>query len=264
VKILVPVKRVAALEEDFRIRDDGRDVDPDDLNYDLNEWDSFSLEQAVLIKEAASGEVQVVVVTVGPQECDEILRACLAKGADRALRVWDDAIGGSDPIAIAQILAAVARRETPDLVLAGAQSSDHGHATTGVALSALLDWPHVAVVTALKYRAGDARATATRELEGGLLQDVETDCPAVLTVQLGINKPRYASLRAIKQAAARPIEVLGLAELALTGAQVGEAGSASRVRRMAMPEKGRAQMIEGTAQQKAQLLAQIIREYKAA
>jgi len=264
VKILVPVKRVAALEEDFRIRDDGRDVDPDDLNYDLNEWDSFSLEQAVLIKEAASGEVQVVAVTVGPQECDEILRACLAKGADRALRVWDDAIGGSDPIAIARILAAVARRETPDLVLAGAQSSDHGHATTGIALSALLDWPHVAVVTALKYRAGDARATATRELEGGLLQDVETDCPAVLTVQLGINKPRYASLRAIKQAAARPIEVLGLAELALAGAQVGEAGSASRVRRMAMPEKGRAQMIEGTAQQKAQRLAQIIREYKAA
>ena len=73
MKILVPVKRVAALEEDFRIRDDGRDVDPDDLNYDLNEWDSFSLEQAVLIKEAASGEVQVVAVAVGPQECDEIL-----------------------------------------------------------------------------------------------------------------------------------------------------------------------------------------------
>jgi electron transfer flavoprotein beta subunit len=86
----------------------------------------------------------------------------------------------------------------------------------------------------------------------------------VLTIQLGINKPRYASLRAIKQAAARPIEVLGLAELELPGAQVGEAGSASRVRRMAIPEKGRARMIEGSAQQKAARLAQIIREYKAA
>ncbi len=261
MKILVPVKRVAALEDDFRIADDGRDVDPDDLNHDLNEWDNFSLEQAVLIKEAASSEVQVVAVTVGPDESDEILRACLAKGADRALRVWDEAIAGSDPIAIARILAAVARREEPGLVLAGAQSSDHGHAITGIALSAALNWPHVAVVAGLKYGAGDARATATRELEGGVIQEVDVACPAVLTIQLGINKPRYASLRAIKQAAGKPIEVLGLGELALSSEQVGEAGSGARVRRMSIPEKGRAQMIDGTVQQKAQRLAQIIREF---
>jgi len=264
MKILVGVKRVAALEDDFRIRADGRDVDEEYLNHDLNEWDGFALEQAVLIKEAASTEVQVVAVTVGPEECDEILRACLAKGADRAVRVWDDAMTGSDPIAIASVLAAVARRETPGLVLAGAQSSDHGHATVGIALSAALDWPHLAVVVGLKYGAGDARASATRELEAGLLQEVELTFPAVLTIQLGINKPRYASLRAIKQAAAKPIEVFGLGDLGLASAKVGEAGSASRVRRMLIPEKGRAQMIEGTAQQKAARLAQIIREYKAA
>jgi electron transfer flavoprotein beta subunit len=261
MKILVPVKRVAALEDDFRISDDGRDVDPDDLNHDLNEWDTFSLEQAVLIKEAASSEVQVVAVTVGPEECDEVLRACLAKGADRALRVWDESVAGSDPIAIARILAAVVHREAPGLLLAGAQSSDHGHATTGIALSAALEWPHVAVVTGLKYSAGDARATATRELEAGVVQEVDVACPAVLTIQLGINKPRYASLRAIKQAASKPIEALGLGELGLTREQVGEAGSASRVRRMSTPEKGRAEMIEGTAQQKAQRLAQIIRDF---
>jgi electron transfer flavoprotein beta subunit len=264
IKLLVPVKRVAALEDDFRIDDDGRDVDPDDLNYDLNEWDTFSLEQAVLIKEAGSSDVQVIAATVGPEQCDEVLRACLAKGADRALRVWDDAIAGSDPIAIARVLASLVRREQPQLVLAGAQSSDHGHATTGIALSAALDWPHVAVVTALKYGAGDAKALATRELEAGALQDVEVACPAVLTIQLGINKPRYASLRAIKQAAAKPIEVLGLDELALDRTQVGEAGSASRVRRIAIPEKGRAQMIEGTAQEQAARLARIIREFRAA
>jgi len=261
MKILVPVKRVAALEEDFRILDDGRDVDPDDLNYDLNEWDNFSLEQAVLIKEAASSEVQVVVATVGPDESDEVLRACLAKGADRALRVWDEAIAGSDPIAIARVLAAVVRKEGASLVLAGAQSSDHGHATTGIALSAALDWPHAAVVNGLTYGAGDAQAVATRELEGGATQNVELALPAVLTIQLGINKPRYASLRAIKQAAAKPIEVLGLGELELASDQVGERGSASRVRRMSVPDKGRAQMIEGTAEQKAQRLAQIIREF---
>jgi electron transfer flavoprotein beta subunit len=261
MKILVPVKRVASLEEDFRIRADGRDVEADDLNYDLNEWDNFSLEQAVLIKEAASSEVQVVVATVGPEESDEILRSCLAKGADRALRIWDESITGSDPIAIARILAAIAGKETPDLVLAGAQSSDHGFATTGIALSAALNWPHVAVVNGLRYSAGDAQAVATRELEGGATQDVELTLPAVLTIQLGINKPRYASLRAIKQAAAKPIEVLGLGELGLTSEQVGESGSGSRVRRMMVPEKGRAQMIEGTPQQKAERLGQIIREF---
>src|SRR5712671_2623169 len=141
MKILVPVKRAAALEDDFRIRDDGRDVDPDDLNFDLNEWDSFSLEQAVLIKEAASSQPQVIAVTVGPEECDQELRACLAKGADRALRVWDEAVAGSDPIAIARILAAVARRETPDLLFAGVQSSDQAFASTGIATAGLLGWP---------------------------------------------------------------------------------------------------------------------------
>ena len=264
MKILVPVKRVAALEDDFRIREDGREVDEQFLNYDLNEWDNFALEQAVLIKEGAGSDVQIVAVTVGPGDADEILRTCLAKGADRAIRVWDDAVEGSDPIAIARVLAAVARRESPGLVFAGAQSADHGHAMTGIALSALLDWPHVAVVAALDFGAGQEKATATRELEGGVLQDVEVACPAVLTIQLGINKPRYASLRAIKQAAAKPIETPSLADLGVAAGQVGQAGSASRVRRVYIPEKGRAQLIEGSVEQKAARLAQIIREYKAA
>jgi electron transfer flavoprotein beta subunit len=268
MKILVPVKRVAALEDDFQIRDDGLDVDEDFLNFDLNEWDTFALEQAVLIKEASAAQggeaVEVAVVTIGPDDADEILRACLAKGADRAIRVWDDAIEGSDPVAIARILAAVAGREAPGLVLAGAQSADQGHAMTGVALSSMLDWPHVAVVTGLAYAAGQSKATATRELEGGVLQDVEVACPAVLTIQLGINKPRYASLRAIKQAAAKPIETPSLAELKVDAGQVGAAGSASRVRRVYIPEKGRAELIEGSSAEKAAKLAQIIREYKAA
>jgi len=268
MKILVPVKRVAALEDDFRIRDDGLDVEDEYLSFDLNEWDTFALEQAMLIKEAATAQagaaVEVVAVTIGPDDADEVLRACLAKGADRAIRVWADAITGSDPIAIARILAAVARRESPGLIFAGAQSADQGHAMTGVALAALLDWPHVAVVTALDYGAGQDRANATRELEGGVLQDVDVACPAVLTIQLGINKPRYASLRAIKQAAAKPIETPTLSELGIGADAIGPAGSASRVRRVYIPEKGRAQLIEGSAAEKAARLAQIIREYKAA
>ena len=119
MKILVAVKQVAALDEDFEISSDGRDVDPDFLIRDLNEWDDFSLEEAVKIKEASAEPVEVTVVSVGPEEVDESLRKCLAKGADRALRVWDEAVRGSDPIAIARILAAVAKREAPDMLFAG-------------------------------------------------------------------------------------------------------------------------------------------------
>jgi electron transfer flavoprotein beta subunit len=264
MKILVAVKQVAALDEDFQIRDDGRDVDPDFFIRDLNEWDDFSLEEAVKIKEAAAEPVEVVVVSVGTDEVDESLRKCLAKGADRAIRIWDAAIEGSDSIAIARVLAAAAKREAPDMLFAGVQSSDQSYASTGIAAAALLGWPHAAVVSNLTYTPGAKSAVFRRELEGGLLQAVEIQCPAVLTIQLGINTPRYASLRSIKQAASKPIEVLSLADVALSEADVGETGSSSRVRRMYVPDKGRAQLIEGDAAQQAARLAEIIREFKGA
>jgi electron transfer flavoprotein beta subunit len=262
MKILVAVKQVAALDEDFEFRDDGRDVDPDFLIRDLNEWDDFSLEEAVKIKEASAGPVDVVAVSVGPEAADEILRKCLAKGADRAIRIWDGAMEGSDPIAVARVLAAAARREAPDMVFAGVQSSDHAFASTGIAAAAFLDWPHAAVVSQLSYAPGAKTAVFRRELEGGLLHEVDIQCPAVLTIQLGINTPRYASLRSIKQAAAKPIEVLTLTDLGLNAADVGETGSASRVRRMYVPDKGRAQLIEGDVAAQAARLAAIIREFK--
>jgi electron transfer flavoprotein beta subunit len=264
MKILVAVKQVAALDEDFEIRDDGRDIDPDFFIRDLNEWDDFSLEEAVRIKEAASEPVEVVAVSVGSDEVDESLRKCLAKGADRAVRVWDAAIEDSDSIAIARVLAAVAKREAPNILFAGVQSSDQSFASTGIAAAAFLNWPHAAVVSNLTYSPGATSAVFRRELEGGLLHEVEIQCPAVLTIQLGINTPRYASLRSIKQAAAKPIEVLSLADLGLAAADVGQAGSASRVRRMYVPDKGRAQLIEGDAAQQAARLADIIREFKGA
>jgi electron transfer flavoprotein beta subunit len=261
MKILVAVKQVAALDEDFEIREDGRDVNEDFLIRDLNEWDDFSLEEAVKIKEASAQPVEVVAVTVAPESADEALRKCLAKGADRAVRVWDESAQDSDPIAIARILAAVAKAESADMVFAGVQSSDHSFASTGIATAAFLGWPHAAVVSSLSYSPGAKSAVFRRELEGGLLHEVEIQCPAVITIQLGINAPRYASLRSIKQAAAKPIEVKSLADLSVAAADVGEAGSHSRVRRMYIPDKGRAQLIEGGAAQQAKRLAEIIREF---
>jgi len=265
MKILVAVKQVAALDEDFEIRDDGLDVDEDFLLYDLNEWDDFSLEEAMKIKEsAADGAVEVVVVSIGPDSVEESLRKCLAKGADRAIRVWDDAVEGSDSITIGRILAAVARKEDAGMVFAGVQSSDDANSSTGISIAANLEWPHAAVVAELAYTAGGGSAVASRELEGGLQQKIEIACPAVLTIQLGINTPRYASLRGIKQANAKPIESLSLDDLGLTAADVGAGRSLSRVRRMYVPEKGMAEMIEGTPAAQAAKLMEIIREHKGA
>ena len=261
MKILVMVKQVASLDEGFEIRADGKDVEADFLVRDLNEWDEYSLEEAVRIRENGS-EVEVVALTVGPDEADEILRKCLAKGADRAVRVWSDTLEGSDSVAIARVLAAAARRERPDLIFAGVQSSDHAFASTGVAVAGILGWPHAAVVSQLNYTTAAARAACRRELEGGMLQAMEIDIPAVFTIQLGINAPRYASLRSIKQAAAKSIEVLTSDELGLASSEVGEAGSRSRVRRMYVPPKGRAEMIEGTVAEQAARLAALIREFK--
>lgn len=262
MKILVAVKQVAALDEDFEIRDDGRGIESEYLIRDLNEWDDFSLEEAVKIKEAAAQPLEVVAVSVGGEEVDESLRKCLAKGADRAIRVWDSAIEGSDSIAIARILAAVAKREAPDLLFAGVQSSDQSFASTGIAAAAFLGWPHTAVVSSLNYTPGAKSAVLRRELEGGLFHEVQIQCPAVLTIQLGINSPRYASLRSIKQAAAKPIELWSLADIGLSAADVGETGSLSRVRRMYVPDKARAELIDGNAAQQAARLAEIIREFK--
>jgi electron transfer flavoprotein beta subunit len=260
MKLLVAVKQVAALDEDFEIRADGRDVEADFLIRDVNEWDDYSLEEALKIKEAATFPVEVVVVSVGPEDADEALRKCLAKGADRAIRVWDEAIEGSDSIAIARVIAAVTRKESPQMLFAGVQSSDHAFASTGVATAAFLDWPHAAVIANLTYTPGGNPAVFRRELEGGVLHEMQIECPAVLTIQLGINTPRYASLRSIKQAAAKPIEVLSLQDLGIAAADVGESGSLSRVRRMYIPDKGRAEMIEGDVEEQAARLAQIIKD----
>lgn len=264
MKILVAVKQTAALEEDFEIRDDGLDVDEDFMMYDLNEWDDFSLEEAMKIKESSDTEVEVVVVSVGPDRVDESLRKCLAKGADRAVRVWDDAAEGSDAIVVGRILTEVIKKEGPDMVFAGVQSSDQAYASTGISVASYLNWPHAAVVADLQYKPGDNKAVIRRELEGGMLQEVEINCPAVLTIQLGINKPRYASLRGIKQAATKPIEEVSLADIGLSANDVGAAQSMSRVRRMYIPEKGRATMIEGTISEQAAKIIQIINEFKGA
>jgi electron transfer flavoprotein beta subunit len=257
VKIVVPVKEVAVLDEEFELLEDRPGVDPDAVEWDLNEWDDFSVEEALQLREAA-GDGEVVVISVGGEEAEEGLRACLAKGADRAVRIWDDALAGADPLAVARVLTAAVERESPDLVLCGVQSSDGVHSATGVALAEHLGLPRVAVVKALEHEAGTL--TVERELEGGLVELLRVRLPALLTIQTGINEPRYATLRAIKQAKEKPLDVVGLGELGLdTGTVEGAAGS--RVRSMSHPDTGEgAEMLNGSPADVAARIAEIVKD----
>lgn len=262
-KILVPVKQIAVVDEDFELRDDGKDVDPDYLDYEFNEWDDYSYEAALEIMEASGGDVEVVPVTVGPDVAEDGLRRCLAKGGERGIRVWDDALIDAGPAVIAKVLSKVVAKEAPDLVFIGTLSSDRSYAQTGVSLAAELGWAHVAVVTGIDWKPDDKTAKLKRELEGGLVEEVSVECPAVLTIQLGINTPRYASLRGVKQAKEKPVEELSLGDLGLSEADL--ASSASfRVRRMYKPEQGQAELIDGTTAEQAARLAAIINELRGA
>jgi electron transfer flavoprotein beta subunit len=251
VRIVVCVKQVAVLGDEVEFTDDARDVDPDYLDFALNEWDSYATEEALRIREALGGEGdEVVVVSIGDAQVEEAMRRCLAMGADRGIRV--DYARSADPITVARLLAPVAQRESPDLVFCGVQSSDGVQAATGTALAELLGLPRVAVVTRIEWDPSAGRATVRRELEGGLLDLTEVDTPALLTIQTGINQPRYANLRAIKQAEQKQIEVVAAAD---------QGEPAYRVRRMFAPPKGEgAQILAGGPADIARRIREIVEE----
>ena len=262
MRIVVAVKQVAALDEEFELLDGGRAVAPDCVEWQLNEWDSFATEAALQLREAAGGEDhEVVAITVGDDEAEAGLLSCLAMGADRAVRVWDDAVAEVDDVlAVARVLAAAVDRERPDLVLCGVQSSDAVNGATGVAVAGFLGLPHVAVVKRIDYDATARAATVERELEGGLIEVLRIGTPALLTVQTGINEPRYANLRAIKQAREKPLEVCGIDQLGLDATTLAAATGAQRLA-LAPPERGEgAEMLSGPADAVAARIVEIVRE----
>jgi len=189
MKILVTVKEVAEPDDDFAIED--TDIAASDLEYDLNEWDDYAIEAAVQLAEAGIAD-EVVTVTIGPERAEETIRMALAKGADRAVRVWDDAFeaGFADVAAKVTTFEAVVDAEEPDLILGGVQAADTGFGATGRALAERIGFEHAAVVNDLEVDADAGVAHVHRELEGGIEELTDVDLPAVLTVQTGLNEPR--------------------------------------------------------------------------
>ena len=256
MKVLVTVKEVAEVEDEFEIS--GLDVDSRYLDYDLNEWDDYAVEEAVQISES-NDDVEVVTVTVGPERSEETIRMALAKGADRALRIWDDDVEAAeflDANTKAEILSAVVEREEPDLVLTGVQSNDDSYGATGVALAERVGYEWAAVVNSLEL--DDDAAHVHRELEGGIEELTDVELPAVLTIQTGINEPRYASLRGIRQAQRKELDVQGLADLGFDADVLETPGERTS---MYEPEsESDATIWEGSADETAAELATFLRE----
>ncbi len=257
MKVLVTVKEVAEPDDDFAI--EGTDIAASDLEYGLNEWDDYAVEAAVRLAEAGIAD-EVVAVTLGPERVEETIRKVLAKGVDRAVRVRDDAFEGTvvDVASKVDVLEAVVDEEAPDLVLGGVQAADTGFGATGVALAERVRFAHAAVVNDLEVDADAGIAHVHRELEGGVEELTDVDLPAVLTVQTGLNEPRYASLRGIRQAQRKEIDVRDLADLGLSA---GDVGGALTVTAMTEPEsESDGERIEGDAGAAADRLATVLRE----
>jgi electron transfer flavoprotein beta subunit len=258
MKVLITVAEVAEVEDDFEI--DGLDVDEQYLDYDLNEWDDYAIEAGVQIQEA-NDDVEVVAVTIGPERSEETIRMALAKGVDRAVRVWDESIAETaylDSETKADILAAVVEDEQPDLVLSGVQSDDTAFGATGVSLADAIGFEWAAVVNDLDYAAGEETASVHRELEGGVEELTDVELPAVLTIQTGINEPRYASLRGIRQAQSKEIAPTELADVGLD-ATVTE--SSLSLTEMYEPEtESDATLFDGSPDEEAGQLAEMLRD----
>ncbi len=250
MKVFVCLKQVPARDSVLKLDEAGQWVRDPDLTHEVNEPDAFALEEALRLKEKHGGEV--VVVSAGPARAASAIREALAKGADRGLHVEDQGLARADSFVTARALAAAIRRETFDLVLTGLQSDDLGFGQTGVVLAQLLGVPHATLI--MEVQRLENNIQVKRELEAGWFQRLQMPLPALLTIQSGINKVRYATLMGIKKAKTKELKRLTPAELGvdLTPSQA--------IRRVYPPQKSKqTQLIEGPAKQAAAALIEKLR-----
>jgi electron transfer flavoprotein beta subunit len=202
MNIIVCIKQVPAKDAPLAIS--GNWIRESDIGFEMNEPDSYALEEALRLKEKHGGEV--IALSMGPERVKQTIKEALAKGADRGIHIADDQFAQLDPLATASALAAAIKKEKVDLVLTGLQSDDHGFGQTGVLLAGVLDLPHATII--MQIEVADGRMKLKRELEAGWFQHIECPLPAVLSIQSGINKVRYATLKGIMAAKKKEIAVL--------------------------------------------------------
>jgi len=249
VKIVVAIKQVPERDAPIHIASDGKWIDEGDLNYTINEPDAYALEEALQLKEK-NGTGEVIVVCAGPERVQSTLREALAKGADRAIHIEADDLGSRDTLGVAQVLADAVKSESPDLILTGLQSDDLGLGQTGVVLAELLGIPSATIIMHVEPTASGLKVN--RELEDGWFQHVELPLPALLTIQSGGNKLRYATLMGIKKAKTKELKTVPAA--AASGAP------AITLERVYLPEKQKkTEMLTGSP---AEIAAKIVEKLK--
>lgn len=236
MKILVAIKQVPARDSQLQVAADGKWIDEDGLDFEINEPDAYALEEALQLREAHGGEV--VALCVGPERATATLREALAKGADRAIHVEVEDLPLWDSLGVAKLLAAAAKEENPDLLLTGLQSDDLGAGMTGVIVAELLGLAHATIIMQVEISGGEVRVK--RELEDGFFQNLSMPLPAVLTIQSGIKKLRYATLMGIKKAKTKEVKSLSPAALGVANQ------AAYEVLAVTAPSKSKqTQMLEG-------------------
>jgi len=246
MKIVVAIKQVPARDSLLKVNASGAWIDDADLSWEINEPDAYALEAGLQLREAASGEV--VVLCAGPERATQTIREALAKGADRAIHIETDE-AATDPLVLAKQMAAALESEKPDVILTGLQSDDLGYGQTGVILAEVLGYVHATLVMSIETI--DSGIRVKRELEDGWFQNVEMPLPAVLTIQSGAAKLRYATLMGIKKAKSKEIKGIPAA-----------AGAAPLVTldRVYFPQKSKkSQIFEGSPQETAAQLVEKLR-----
>jgi electron transfer flavoprotein beta subunit len=254
MNIAVCIKRIPkTAEADIFIEKDGKDIKKDHLVFYLNDWDGYAVREAALLKEKYGGEVTVI--TVGPEESKEVLTRCLAMGADRALRIEEPS--DLDSHLTAEILCGAIKSQPFDLILTGVQAEDDNAGQVGVELAQMLGLPHAAIVTRIEMTGDKARVR--RELEGGIEEVLELKLPAVLTVQTGINEPKYVSLAAILEAEDKEIKDLGMEEMGLSQGRTPD----TKMDRVFFPAVTKmAEILKGSSEEVVTQLTEIIKKKK--
>jgi electron transfer flavoprotein beta subunit len=254
MNIAVCVKRIPkTAEADLFIEKDGRDLKKDHLVFALNDWDGYAVREAVLLKEKCDGTVTVF--TIGPEESKEVLTRCLAMGADKAVKIEEPP--GQDSRLIAKILAQAVKDKSFDLILTGVQAEDDNCGQVGPSLAQMLGLPHAAIVNRVEI-AGD-RVKAKRELEGGIEEVVDLKLPAVLTIQTGINEPKYVSLSAILEAEDKEMEEVPLEKVGIAL----DSSLDATIDQVFFPPVGKmAEILKGTPEEVVMQLTEILKKKK--
>ena len=257
MEILVCVKRVPdTSENEIEVNRDGTDIERDDLVYSVNEWDNYAVEEAIQIRDKVGGSVTVV--SVGDEEAEEVVRREMAMGADKGILLSDDTFEGSDGKGVASIIKAEVEKGNYDLIMTGAQA-DEGAGQVGGMLAAMLDWPYASLVNLIEI-VDDKKIKVGREIAGGNQEMYEIDLPCVLSIQTGINEPRYVGIRGIRKVASMEIQVHGTSELVIDPESVGESGAKVKRLDYFMPELGEgAEILEGSTDEIIDKLIELLK-----